>query len=523
MTDSQEQWAVFWCSLLSPLLFGEIPPEEAGAFLRRLASEEHLCPDGRRRKHSRATWWRKWKKYRQGGFEALFRRRRSDRGKPRKASQQMIDRAVELKKDQPYRSEETINQFLQEEFHATIPKSTLYRHLRRAGATRLKLGIRRRPVRRRWTRDFTNALWVGDFQEGPYVLDSGRAVLTHLSAFIDCHSRYVVEARYYLRQNLDILIDSLLRAWSVHGASAELYVDNAKVYHAHALKAACFALNIHLIHRPVRDPAAGGLIERFFGTTQTQFEAEVRAGAVLTLQKLNHALAAWLDVSYHQRTHSETGQPPQERYHQGLRFLRHVDVQKVLQYFLRREKRKVHPDFADVRLNGLFYRVDLSLRGDWVEVRYDPFSPPETVLLYSLDGQYLGVGLRHQRQTGQSAPAPHAPAKPKHNYLDLLIQKHDQAMRRRSQGIDYQAVLAQADRRWPFAEFVKQLAADLGRKGGLAAFSTDELEHLQKAYQRLATLDAAMVRKALQQAQQRTLPEIVFLLQQLAQEKERGE
>jgi hypothetical protein len=38
----------------------------------------------------------------------------------------------------------------------------------------------------------------------------GEATATHLSAFIDCHSRYVVEARYYLRQNLDILIDSLL-------------------------------------------------------------------------------------------------------------------------------------------------------------------------------------------------------------------------------------------------------------------------------------------------------------------------
>ena len=53
---------------------------------------------------------------------------------------------------------------------------------------------------------------------------------THLSAFIDCHSRYVVEARYYLRENLDILIDSLLRAWSVHGASRELYLDNAKIF-----------------------------------------------------------------------------------------------------------------------------------------------------------------------------------------------------------------------------------------------------------------------------------------------------
>ena len=53
------------------------------------------------------------------------------------------------------------------------------------------------------------------------------AVKTHLSAWIDCHSRYVVEARYYIRENLDILIDSLLRAWGKQGASRELYVDNA--------------------------------------------------------------------------------------------------------------------------------------------------------------------------------------------------------------------------------------------------------------------------------------------------------
>jgi putative transposase len=522
MSDRQEQWAVFWCSLLSPLLYGEIPPEEAGPFLRHVASQEHVFPDGSRRKPSRATLWRKWKQYRDGGFDALFRKRRKDRGRPRKASQQMIDKAVELKKEQPYRSDETINKFLKEEFGATIPKSTLYRHLKRAGATRLKLGISQRKVRRRWTRDYTNALWVGDFEDGPYVIDRDRAVATHLSAFIDCHSRYGVEARYYLRENLDILIDSLLRAWSVHGASAELYLDNAKIYHAHALRAACFALNIRLLHRPVRDPAPGGLIERFFGTIQSQFEAEVRAGDILTLDQLNRALAAWLQMSYHQRPHSETGQSPQDRYQQGLRLVRQVNVQEVLKYFLRREKRKVHPDYSDVQIKTLLFRVDPRWRGDWVEVRYDPFSQPETVLIYSLDGEYLGVGQRHQRQAGQPQPPPHKPGKPKHNYLDLLIQKHDQAMRQRSQGIDYRAVLDQAGRRWPFAEFVKQLAADLGRKGGLAAFSTAELEHLQKAYQRLNSLDPEMLRQALQRAQQRTLPEIVFLLQQLAQEKERN-
>ncbi len=52
------------------------------------------------------------------------------------------------------------------------------------------------------------------------MLVGDEAVTTHLSAFIDCHSRYVVEARYYLRENLDILIDSLLRAWPFTGPAA---------------------------------------------------------------------------------------------------------------------------------------------------------------------------------------------------------------------------------------------------------------------------------------------------------------
>lgn len=518
--DRQEQWAVFWCSLLGPLLYGDIPPEEAGRFLRELAETEHDFPDGTRRKPSRATLWRKWKQYREGGLEALYRKRRSDRGQPRKATPQMIAKAVELKKDQPYRSDEAINKFLQQQFQDTIPKSTLYRHLKQAGATRLKLGISKQKVRRRWTRDHSNALWVGDFEDGPYVLQGDRAVSTHLSAFIDCHSRYIVEARYYLRENLDILVDSLLRAWSIHGASRELYLDNAKIYHANALKLACLALNIRLIHRTAGDPAPGGLIERFFRTTQSQLEAEVRAGEILTLEKLNHALAAWLEVSYHQRTHAETQQAPALRYKAGRSFIRHVNIQEVIKHFLRREQRKVHADFSDVQLLGHFFRVDPKLRGDRVEVRYDPFGQLESVLLYSLDGEYLGIGRRYGREQGDASTGDSTPrAKAQHNYLDLLIDKHEQSLRDRSSGIDYLGAIEGAKKRWPFVEFAKQLASHLGRQGGVSAFRGDELESLQKVYQRLTRLDANLLARACQKAQSRTIPEIVFLLQQLQDER----
>jgi hypothetical protein len=246
----------------------------------------------------------------------------------------------------------------------------------------------------------------------------------------------------------------------------------------------------------------------------------VRAGEILTLDKLNEALEAWLQMSYHERCNRETGQPPRIRYEAGRSFTRHVDIQRVLKYFLKREQRTVNEDFSDVQLLDLFFRVDRGLRGDKVEVRYDPFGDLESVLIYSLDGEYLGIGERHERKQGdlQSPAAPQRP-KPKYNYLDLLIEKHRETIRRQSSGIDYQAVLAQAQRRWPFRDFAKQLAAQLGRKGGLSALRTDELETLQKVYYRLSFLNQAMLEQAGARTQQPSIPEIVFHLQQLHDER----
>ena len=87
----------------------------------------------------------------------------------------MIAKAVELKTEQPYRSDVPLNQFFQSEFGKTVPKSTLYRHLKRARGAWLKLGISQRKVRRRWKWDHSNALWLGDFEDGPCVLVGDQA------------------------------------------------------------------------------------------------------------------------------------------------------------------------------------------------------------------------------------------------------------------------------------------------------------------------------------------------------------
>ncbi len=218
MDKEQEKWAIFWCELLRPIIYDEIEPELTNQYLKKLTKVKTRFPDGRLRKPSLSTLRRKLNRYRQAGFDALARKGRSDRGKSRNIAGQIIEKAIELKKEQPLRSSNSINQFLEEMFGTTIPRSTLYRHLKQANATRLKLGVLRKKVRKRWSREHTHDLWVGDFEDGPYVLEKKSVLPTYLSAFIDCHSRYGVEARYYFRENLDVLIDSFIRALSTHGA-----------------------------------------------------------------------------------------------------------------------------------------------------------------------------------------------------------------------------------------------------------------------------------------------------------------
>lgn len=518
MRPKDEKWALFWCNLLHPIIFGEIEKKQTNQYLKSLIKEEYLFPNGKQKKTTLSTLKRKLKEYLQGGFEGLARKIRSDCGKIRSVGQEIMDKAIELKKEQPLRSDDAINRFLKIQYHTTVPRSTLYRHLKMAQVTKLKLGITNKKVRKRFTREHTHDLWIGDFQNGPYVLVDNEILPTYLSLFIDCHSRYVVEGRYYLRQTLDILIDSLIRAWSVHGSSKELYVDNAKIYHSNALKAVCYSLHIKLLHRPPGDPAAGGLVERIFETIQTQFEAEVRAGDILTLDELNRLFWAYLSVVYHKRVHSETKQPPQERYQQGLEVIRRVDMERVILFFMKEEIRKVDKDFSDVRINNNFYRVDLKLRGDKVKVRYDPFSNMEKAWIYSLNDEFLGYGRLYNRDEGGQVEIVSQKGKLKNNYLKLLLSEHDKQLNIQSKGIDYQKVIS--SHQWPLIAFIQRLAKLMGRKGGLGAFNYQEYEMIKKAYNRITSLNEGMLLKAWEKALPKTMAQVIYQLQILKDEKE---
>ena len=128
MNEKQEAEAIFWCGLLSPVLFGGLDKGEVRQELRILSNNEVVFPDGTKRSPSLSTLKRKYNKYIQDGFNGMGRKPRNDRGVPRVAKPEVIETAIAAKKEQAKRSPVMINQILEAVHGQQIPRSTMYRH-----------------------------------------------------------------------------------------------------------------------------------------------------------------------------------------------------------------------------------------------------------------------------------------------------------------------------------------------------------------------------------------------------------
>lgn len=68
MNQKEEKWAIFWCDLLHPIIFGEIEEEGTHKFLVETSRTEVVFPDGRVKKPRLSTLKRKLKKIPKGWF-----------------------------------------------------------------------------------------------------------------------------------------------------------------------------------------------------------------------------------------------------------------------------------------------------------------------------------------------------------------------------------------------------------------------------------------------------------------------
>jgi putative transposase len=374
--------ALFRYTLILPLLRGEYEPRGKDQLRQQIAAQHHDIPFSTRRTVSVPTLARWERRYRKNGFEALKPWSRSDQGQPRTISAETLDRAEALKREQPLRSSRSIVRMLSLDTTQPIPEKalssrTLRRQLARRNATTAQLLDKQRPKPyRRFERDHFGDLWQGDAMHGPKLPDpthpkQERQVF--LFAFLDDHTRLIPHAQFYWNEQLPRMEDCFKRAILRYGRPLSVYVDRGKVYSSKQFDTICATLGIQRILGTPYYPQGRGKIERFFQFVQSDFLPELASSAVPNLALLNESLLAWLEVVYHRKVHSETGQAPLERYRQDDgAAARSAEPTELRHAFLHRAQRTVTTT-ATFSFHGNRYSVAAYLRRQKVELRYDPF------------------------------------------------------------------------------------------------------------------------------------------------------
>jgi putative transposase len=163
-----------------------------------------------------------------------------------------------------------------------------------------------------------------------------------------------------------------------------------------------------------------------------EFLVEIGDGAGVTdLVRLNSLFTAWYETVYHTRPHSETGQPPIDRWLAGAPFPTPSPAQ-LREAFLWAEYRVVRKD-ATIKLFGGAYETDPVLAGRRVECVFDPFDL--AIVEVRWNGKPYGLAKPQQiRRHSHPKAKPEAPAEPPPatgiDYLGIIAAEHEEAARR---------------------------------------------------------------------------------------------
>jgi putative transposase len=399
---------------------------ERGRLVRAIAAVQHTDAFGRRVRISRQTvdrWIRDW---RTGGFDALV-------PSPRKTSQrtpaEVLDLAVALKRENPVRTAAGVRRILRAQLGWAPDETTLCRHFTRLGL--MGTAVPDAPaVFGRFEASRPNELWTGDALHGPVV--AGRK--TFLFAFIDDMSRTLVGYRFGHAEDTVRLAAALRPALASRGVPESIYVDNGSAFVDAWLLRACAKLGIKLTHSTPGRPQGRGKIERVFRTVRDQFLVEITGDGEAgrhhagDLSTLNRLFAAWAEQVYHRAVHSETGQPPLQRWTAGGPFPLPTPAQ-LAEAFLWEEHRTVTKT-ALVSLHGNTYQVDPALVGRRVELVFDPFDL--TTIEIRLGGAPKGIAIpyrigRHAHPKARPETPTPPPAPPSGiDYLRLVDAAHQQ-------------------------------------------------------------------------------------------------
>ena len=375
ITDQEQQAFERRLALVETWLDESIDEAERRAVVQAYQQEQGLCD---------RTLRNYIKRYREQGAKGLWFYRRTKHSQ-RIAHEELRKKILELVEERPSRTVPKLRRLLMadEQFFSLIQgvsDRTIYRFLAEQGLTQKARMAKRmhqgRKAFHRFEASCSLELVQGDARDGiwlPSPKDNSTMKKTYLFAWVDDHSRKILHAQYFWDEKLPRMEETFKTMVLRWGIPQKVYLDNGNVYIAAQFSSILTDLNVKKIHHGPYQSWCKGKVESVMKIIKQDFQADAQQAGFLTLEELNSALWAWLDVEYNQRVHSSTGQRPQVRFLQGLpeNHLRVDDLQWFENLFLQRETRTV-TKYGEIKLEGNKYKTT-ARHGTVVEVRFDPF------------------------------------------------------------------------------------------------------------------------------------------------------
>jgi putative transposase len=262
---------------------------------------------------------------------------------------------------------------------ANISNRTVYRFLLEQGLSKkVRYALLTRDSRisyHQFQASCSLELVQGDARDGIWLKrPDGKPKKTYMFAWVDDYSRKILYAEYYLDEKLPRMEDSFKKMVLRWGIPAKVYLDNGHVYVSSHFAWLLKDLVIKKIHHRPYAAYCKGKIESVMKIIKG-FQQEAALAGFSTLDELNSALWAWIEMVYNTRIHSSTGEPPNKRFADGLpaSTRRVTDIGWFEALFLLRMERTV-TKYGQIKLFGNKYPLKNVPFGTVVEVRFNPFN-----------------------------------------------------------------------------------------------------------------------------------------------------
>lgn len=190
--------------------------------------------------------------------------------------------------------------------------SGLVREPRRSGRSR----VREQREVRSYEEPFVNAMWHSDFHEGSLnvLTPAGDLEAPELFGALDDRSRAGAHLQWYFDVQAESFVHGLNQGFQKRRLPRKLMTDNGSAMIAAETRAGLRELGIEHATTLVQTPEMNAKIEAFWTNIEGRLLPMLEGVEDPTLELLNDATAAWLEMEYNRRFHEEIGCAPLQRY-----------------------------------------------------------------------------------------------------------------------------------------------------------------------------------------------------------------